>query len=553
MKEKMKALADKAKRLPEKAKGLIEKTGAFIKTKTGKIWTAAAAVVLLALIGLGCYSGWLYQQTKFHGVTIELGSGLPEVEAFLTEYANPKKARLETAEANIDLTHAGDQTLQFSHGSKVENVVLTIEDTTVPVVTFQDVTVSIRDTLEADDFVAEVKELSDYTIAFAQELEKPESYDGVTVQILVTDAYGNTTSAQCRVNYQWMREAYTLELGGRIGKANLLYHYDKDRELLDQEQITQINQAGVGTYTVTSTCGSAVNECVVTVRDTTGPELKLQDVTVFLGEAAKLEDFVVSTADISGDVITRLAEELPLEEAGIYTVVVEAEDIYGNVSSAEAELRVIVDTVPPEFTGMDDLYVEKYGNPAYYYDVTAVDARDGEVEFTVDASRVDTTRAGTYYAVYSAKDKEGNEGTYRRKVVVNHDSADTAALVSSIAAGLSSDPETIRNYVRDYIWYSHYWGGDDPVWNGFKGQEGNCYVHALCFQALLREKGYETQLIWVTDQSHYWNLVKINGVWKHMDSTPGTLHSRYSIMNDATRYETLSGRDWDRSAWPAVE
>ena len=48
-------------------------------------------------------------------------------------------------------------------------------------------------------------------------------------------------------------------------------------------------------------------------------------------------------------------------------------------------------------------------------------------------------------------------------------------------------------------------------------------------------------------------VVKIDGQWKHMDSTPGRWHEMYSIMNDETRYETLTGRDWDRTAWPAVE
>ena len=171
----------------------------------------------------------------------------------------------------------------------------------------------------------------------------------------------------------------------------------------------------------------------------------------------------------------------------------------------------------------------------------------------VDDSRVDTSKAGTYYAVYTAVDNEGNVGTYRRKVVVLHDAEDTAAWIRSIAAGLSSDPEEIRNYVRNNIWYSYEWGGDDPIWFGLNEGNGNCYVHAMVFQALLREKGYETQMIWVTDRTHYWNMVKINGVWRHMDSTPGRLHERYSIMTDATRYETLSGRDWDRTAWPVAE
>ncbi len=75
----------------------------------------------------------------------------------------------------------------------------------------------------------------------------------------------------------------------------------------------------------------------------------------------------------------------------------------------------------------------------------------------------------------------------------------------------------------------------------------------MCFQSLLREKGFETRLIWTTCKTHYWNQVKINGQWKHMDTTPSNLHERYSIMSDAQRLETLSGRTWDRAAWPACE
>ena len=36
-----------------------------------------------------------------------------------------------------------------------------------------------------------------------------------------------------------------------------------------------------------------------------------------------------------------------------------------------------------------------------------------------------------------------------------------------------------------------------------------------------------------------------------MDSTPDRNHRKISIMNDEQRLSTLSGRTWDRSAWPA--
>ena len=74
---------------------------------------------------------------------------------------------------------------------------------------------------------------------------------------------------------------------------------------------------------------------------------------------------------------------------------------------------------------------------------------------------------------------------------------------------------------------------------------------------LLEAKGYETNLIWVTDKSHYWLQVNLDGVWKHIDATPGVRHTKYSLMNDFERYETLyiaeekRQRDWDRTKWPA--
>ena len=163
---------------------------------------------------------------------------------------------------------------------------------------------------------------------------------------------------------------------------------------------------------------------------------------------------------------------------------------------------------------------------------------------------MDSSKAGFYYVTYYATDKSGNTASARRKVEVLHDAADTQALVNQIASTQSSDPEALRDYVRNTIYYSSSWGGDDPVWYGFKEKNGNCYVHALCLNSLLRYHGYNTKLIWTTCRTHYWLLIELNGEWKHIDPTPSRLHGRYSLMSDDQRYETLKGRDWDRSAWP---
>lgn len=526
-------------------------SNAMLKGVLGKVGIILMVIAVLTAAVYGQYNGWLERQPKFHDVTMELGEALPENEAFMTEYAKADKVRLLTQE--VDLTKVGSHSLEFAHGGKKETVVLTIQDTTAPKVEFKNVAATVYDEVKPEDLVASVEELSAYTITF-QTTDMVEDYGDVTVHVQVTDEYGNVTTGESVISYRWMREQFSLELGRTLRSSMLIFGGAEDAVVIDPAQIDAINAGGVGTYTVVSTIGDMVNECVITVKDTTGPRLTLRDVAVYIGETAELEDFVASATDLSGDVVTRLVSPLSLEEAGTYTVQIEAEDIYGNITIGEAELQVLKDTTPPEFFGVNPLPVDKNSIPDYYTGVTVIDDRDGEVRFWVDSSRVDTTRAGTYYAIYNAVDSAGNSACYRRLVSVMHSAEDTEELAVSIAATLSNNVEEIRDYVRNTIRYSYDWGGEDPVWHGFTTLSGNCYVHARCFQALLRAKGYETMIIWVEDQTHYWNLVKIDGVWRHMDSTPDSVnHTRYSIMTDEMRYETLSGRDWNRSAWPAAE
>lgn len=523
------------------------------------IWKLFGALLFLAVAGLCAaqiqYNLWLYEQPKFQSMTIELGEPVPEFALFQTEHADPKLAKQVTALADIDASQAGVHSLTFAHGSKVEEVTLTIQDTVAPTAVFHDINAVTGQELHPEDFVTDVYDLSGATVSFVSDVT-PTSYGDAAVEVAVTDANGNTITGTCQVYYVWMIDSFTMELGETVSKSDLLIDPEKDTNLLDQAELDAINAGPAGSYTVTSVDGDQSCSCVITVQDTTAPALELQEVKFFIGGTAALEDFVVSATDLSGDVTVELVTELNFEVVGIQTVVITATDMNGNVTTAETTLTIQADTVPPVFYGLWDMTIEKHSSPDYYSGVSAFDAQDGYVSFSVDASAVDTSRRGTYYAAYTAIDSSGNKVLAYRRVVVAHDAADTAALVSQVAATLSDDPLAIRNYVRNLIYYSYYdWGGGDPVWYGMTVKEGNCYVFATVLQRLLQEKGYTCQLIWVTDDysPHYWVLINLNGVWRHIDATPATLHMRYDLMTDEQRLETLSGRTWDRSQWPPAE
>ena len=507
---------------------------------------AGASAAVLTFGALCGYTLWYDAQPKFHDVTIELGEPMPPLTEFMTEYAKENKV-CPAATDDVDLSKVGVHELGFSHGKKSEFVTLTIVDTTDPVLKLRDVTADIGTELTPTDFVEEVIDFSQVELTFAEPLETPEGYGDVTVEVIATDESGNEARATCTLSYVWMRSEATLELGGSLSKGDILMNAEKDGELLDQAALDELTTAAVGTYPITvTTVDGQTGTCQVSVVDTVKPELKVKDLTVYEGETVSLEDFVESATDLSGPVTTKLLQQPNTAQAGKYPITVEAADINGNVTTAEVTLSVVKDTEAPVFSGLKKLSVDKDKKPNYTSGVSAVDAKDGKVdfeydaskvdlsqpgtytvtytaidkagnkatqqrklevladtqapkfsglkeisaqkhqqpdytagvtakdnwdgtvEFTYDDSKVDLTKAGTYYVTYSAKDKAGNTATSRRKVVVNHDQEDTKALVKEIAAGLSSDPEAIRDYVRKSIKYSSDWGKPDPVWFGFK-------------------------------------------------------------------------------------
>lgn len=514
-------------------------------------------VLLFALVGWMVYTVWCDSQQVFHDVTVELGQESLSIRDFLTPLGNPKRAAFVTDPSTIDLNKVGRTSLTLKHGTKTCVVNLIVEDTTPPKAEFlQSFTVSLADGLpQAGALVTKTEDHSQVRAYYAEDPVVPEDYSDTTVTVVVEDTSGNRVEGQCVLHFTgWLKEACTLELGQTLKPEMLLTNPEKDAALLNEEELKEISGT-LGEHTLTVRAGNSSAQCVVTVVDTTPPTLILQNVRRFPGESAEVSDFVSSATDLSGEPEVTLAGEFPdFNKQGSYNIAIEAKDSSGNVTRKEATLWISNNLNPPEIKGASkEMTVEKHSTPDFLSGVTATDDIDGTCDVTVDTSTLDLTKAGTYYITYSATDSSGNVGTCKRKVTVEPDGEDTQAAVKELAATLPDDPEAIRDYVHDRIAYSSNSGGDDPIWYGLTTNSGNCIVHANLFKALLDAKGYETQLIWVTNKSHYWVLVKLPEGWRHMDSTPSAQHEKVSIMTDKERYQNLNGRNWDRSKWPACQ
>lgn len=528
----------------------------FLKSKWGIIILSALALVLIAgsILGICLYKQ--YQLPKFHDVTVELGTSSLTIQDFMTEHAKTGKVGFVSDVSVIDLNKVGDTNLTLRHGSKEETVLLRVQDTTAPTVEFQPQrTEGPQYVPTPEDFIVSVSDLSQTTSYFLEEVAVPAEYTDLHLTLVVEDSCGNITQQECTVTYTWMQEQVALELGQALTKEHVLMDAQKDGHLLEQSKLDEIMAAGVGEYTLTAVSGESTATCKITVTDTTAPTLELKKVSIYPGGSASLKSFIAKSEDLSGDVKLELLTTLDRKTLGSHTVQIRATDIHGNSVTKETTLAVVSDTTPPKISGLSAMTVKKNSSPDYLKGVTANDSKDGSCTVSYNDSAVDLSKMGTYYVTYTSTDKSGNTATSKRKITVEHDAADTAALAAKIAQSVGNDPKALRTYVREKVKYTHNWGGDDPVWYGFTKNAGNCYVHALCLKALLDYYGYQTELIWVTNQAdpHYWLIINMGGTWYHIDATPGPYHAKYDeLMTNEMRLATLRGRVWDTSLWPQL-
>lgn len=525
------------------------------KSKTAKrIVITLVIIILIATIAVGGYFAYLKFSKKFKDVSIELGTETVELNQFVIDEKYIDGATFVTDMSTIDLSKVGSYEVELSYDNISQKVLLNVVDTTAPEVEFQNLDKYLDYELNADDFIKSKTDLSEMTTSIID----PPEINGIgtyEINVEVKDSSGNTTSNICTLNVSRVVKEFTLELGDELEKKDILLNYKEDKDAIKQSDIDKINKEEVGEYTITTIIDGEEETVTITIKDTKAPTLKLKNVTIYDDEKIDgKEDFIESVKDASGDVKTTLKTEIDYTKIGKQEVTIEAEDKYGNKVEKTATLTIKKDTEGPVFYGLSSMSVEKKSSPNFKSGVRAVDARDGSCTFTVNTSKLNLSKAGTYYITYTAKDKKGNTSTASRQVTVNHNQEDTNnkfnQFYNQYLAGKSV--KGIVETIRNKIYYNTSWGGSDPVWYGLTNYTGNCYVHAVLVQKALNKAGIRNQLIYTTDKTHYWNLVYQNGSWRHYDATPGGHLLGPATDKQKLESSSMQGRKWS-SSFPKAE
>lgn len=536
--------------LKKKNKQTEEDNKKLEKTKNIIIY---AGIILIIIESIVLY---LVYRSKFKDIQIELGTESINLSDFLVSSMYAKNSKFITNINTINLAEVGEHDITLAYRGKEQTVKLKIADTVAPTVTFKDNIKYIDYVLDPNDFIADKKDESEMTVEFVNPPEITEFKDYV-VTVKVKDKYENETIKDCKLTIAWIKTEVSIELGTEFVLSDLVFNVDEFGKNVSSEDFAKINTSVVGEYIVNAEKDGVKYQSKIKVQDTIPPILELKDISIYDTEQVKdYKNFIVSVSDASGEPTTALKTEIQYGIIGTQDIVIEAVDINGNKVEKTALLTIRKDTDGPSFIGLKDIYVAKHSTIDFYSGVSARDRQDGTCEFTVDSSGVNTGAAGTYYATYTSKDKKGNTTTAKRKVIVDHDAEDTTVkfneFYDSYLAG--KDIVSMAHVIRAQIRYSSNWGGDDPVWYGLTNGSGNCYVHANIMQRALSRAGYTSRLIWLQDQSHYWVLVNVGGVWRHVDATPSVNHTEGLLTDEQKLADPgVHGKTWDRSAWPVAQ
>lgn len=365
------------------------------------------------------------------------------------------KAQIDTSK--VDTSKIGEYeikiTVEDSKGNKAEKVVKVIvqqKDDSAPVIKSKDeLTLTVGDKLSIADLDLAVndREDGDLTDKAQVDLSKVDTSKAGIYQITITvkDSFGNETTKTVKVTVKEkvvkpeVNEAptitaddLTLYTGDEFSK-DMLNIKAKDREdgdLTDKVEISgKVDTSKVGTYTLTLTVkdskgAKAEIKVTVTVKakevKNEAPVITANDVTIKCGDKLSKTMFNAKANDAEeGDITKDLTidtSKVNTNKVGTYDVYLAVKDSKG--AKAEKTVKVTVKSTNPTLKA-DNVKIEEGDTlKDTAFNIVARDCEGNSINYKIDKSKVNTSKAGTYRVKITAEDKWGNTTSIDVKVEV---------------------------------------------------------------------------------------------------------------------------------------
>lgn len=189
----------------------------------------------------------------------------------------------------------------------------------------------------------------------------------------------------------------------------------KSDVIVDQ---SRVNVHKLGKYKIIYKFNKKDYNLNVEVVDTKKPTFTIVNKEVEVGTKVKASEFV---KDIKDETKTKVyfKDDMSFDHAGTQKATIIVEDEGGNKTEKEVSIKAVKDTKAPLLAGLQNYDVTVGSKIDFMKGITVEDDFDKNPKVSVDSSKVDFSKAGTYKVIYKTKDKSGNERKYTQTVVVN--------------------------------------------------------------------------------------------------------------------------------------
>lgn len=220
----------------------------------------------------------------------------------------------------------------------------------------------------------------------------------------------------------------TAELGEEVSQK--VSSYAKGKTADSTVDLSKVNVYQTGEYEAFVMNGNNKLKFKVYVKDTTPPEAEaIMGLKFDLNEQVYAKDLVINIEDMDQVVVSfdDGSESKTYSEAGTHTETIVLADVTGNMTKIDVSFEILADSVKPVLKGIKSQSVYEGETIDYLKQVKASDNIDGDLtsKIVVDSPKVNLTKAGKYYAVYSVTDSSGNTATKKKKITVKKDEKPT--------------------------------------------------------------------------------------------------------------------------------
>ena len=522
----------------------------IMSKKKRRILIIAISVVALfgVLMALNIYID--REKRVYKECSVEAGTPVSASD-FVRFKKDKKSAAFQYGTSAYDVSVPGEYNVTIQLGKKTYDSKLIVTDTIAPVLSAAPKTAMYGQTIPAEDFIVTMDDQTACTVEFTSEpdFERVGTQD---ISLTCHDLGGNVASATTQLRVIGIYPEITMEAGSKRPEASSFAFGEKDAALLTP--LSDIQMDVPGDYTISFSVDGIRYDSILHLEDTTPPRATGIDYEGFAGYPKTAEELVDGLTDAT-EVTVEFVEDPKFDEPGERDIQIRLVDAAGNEDVVTSHINLKKDDEAPVIEGAKDISIITGQAIAYKDHVTVTDNADPDIAYTVDNSAVDINTEGTYKVTYSATDKAGNTTSVEITVTVvyrPYTEDDVWELCDQILAQIINDNmsekekvEAIFNWVD---WSIKYQGHATKIswvqgaYEGLKNRIGDCFTIASTCHALYTRAGFETFMIErypITYAQHFWNAVKIDGVWYHCDALTKDDGTRF-FMWDSEKLKTYS-------------